>query len=753
MKILMVTMALGIGGAETHIVELSRALCRAGHDVTVASAGGVFASELEACGIRHVTLPLADKRPASVTESYRGLKKLISEGNFDVVHGHARIPNFILSLVRRSVDFRFVTTAHLDFAVNALWRRISDWGERTLAVSDDIKEYLVREYGTPADNIDITINGIDMEKFSPDTDYSGVMSEFGLDSAHRRAVYISRIDHDRSAPAFMLCEAAPGLARRYGDLDIVIVGAGDDFERLTAAAEEANKAAGRRIVTLCGARSDINRFCAMADVFIGVSRSALEAMACGAPVIVAGNQGYLGIFGEEKLETARLTNFCCRGCEMPSAELISRDLCALLDADSDELRKIGDYGRETVRQYYSADRMAKDYLGCYAKLGPSASHRRSDVLFCGYYGYGNIGDEASLECIVGAIFAECPSVRMTVLSANPDTFGKKLGIRAFSRMSPFTVLREISRTNVLVFGGGTLLQDRTSMRSLRYYAWILRAAARRGKKIYVYANGVGPLIKSGSRKAVRRALAGADYISVRENSSADALTAAGVSPDKIHISADPVFLMEKPDGAEIAAVREKVGISGEYFAVSLRDFAGRVGDFDGRGEDFDGRISRAVRDIAAEHGLTPVFAVMQDGEDRELNTQICAMSGDGALTAPVLSAREMTALFAGARFTLGMRLHSVILSAAVGTGAVALSYDPKVDALCEYLGFDAPADARSFTAEQLVSAARVLCTDGAKADGEANGDTGCADVCERIKMLREKALGDVHTVLEMTGRA
>ena len=392
--------------------------------------------------------------------------------------------------------------------------------------------------------------------------------------------------------------------------------------------------------------------------------------------------------------------------------------------------------------------MAKDYLGCYAKLGPSASHRRSDVLFCGYYGYGNIGDEASLECIVGAIFAECPSVRMTVLSANPDTFGKKLGIRAFSRMSPFTVLREISRTNVLVFGGGTLLQDKTSMRSLRYYAWILRAAARRGKKIYVYANGVGPLIKSGSRKAVRRALAGADYISVRENSSADALTAAGVSPDKIRISADPVFLMEKPDGAEIAAVREKVGISGEYFAVSLRDFAGRGGDF-------DGRISRAVRDIAAEHGLTPVFAVMQDGEDRELNTQICAMSGDGALTAPVLSAREMTALFAGARFTLGMRLHSVILSAAVGTGAVALSYDPKVDALCEYLGFDAPADARSFTAEQLVSAARVLCTDGAKADGEANGDAECecADVCERIKMLREKALGDVHTVLEMTGRA
>ena len=124
----MVTMGLGIGGAETHIVELSRALSRLGHEITVASAGGIYVDELEGCGVRHVTLPLNTKKPAALRQSYRGLCELISSGGFDIVHGHARIPNFILSRVRKKIPFRFVTTAHLDFKVNFIYRMITRWG-------------------------------------------------------------------------------------------------------------------------------------------------------------------------------------------------------------------------------------------------------------------------------------------------------------------------------------------------------------------------------------------------------------------------------------------------------------------------------------------------------------------------------------------------------------------------------------------------------------------------------------------------
>ena len=49
--ILMATMGMDIGGAETHIVELSKELNRRGYRVIVASNGGVYVPELEQAGI------------------------------------------------------------------------------------------------------------------------------------------------------------------------------------------------------------------------------------------------------------------------------------------------------------------------------------------------------------------------------------------------------------------------------------------------------------------------------------------------------------------------------------------------------------------------------------------------------------------------------------------------------------------------------------------------------------------------------
>ena len=103
MKILMVTMAMNIGGAETHILELTKELSLRGHDVTVASFGGVYADELQKLGVRCVSLPLHTKNPAHVMKSYYGLKKLLREEKFDIVHAHARIPGFIVGLLNDSL--------------------------------------------------------------------------------------------------------------------------------------------------------------------------------------------------------------------------------------------------------------------------------------------------------------------------------------------------------------------------------------------------------------------------------------------------------------------------------------------------------------------------------------------------------------------------------------------------------------------------------------------------------------------------
>ena len=101
MKILMATMGLDIGGAETHIVELSKELKRQGHDVAIISNGGVYVPEVTAAGIRHYQAPLNRRSLPDMLRAGRILEKVIRQERPDVVHAHARIPAFLCGKLRR----------------------------------------------------------------------------------------------------------------------------------------------------------------------------------------------------------------------------------------------------------------------------------------------------------------------------------------------------------------------------------------------------------------------------------------------------------------------------------------------------------------------------------------------------------------------------------------------------------------------------------------------------------------------------
>ena len=188
MKILMVLMGLEIGGAETHVAELATELARRGHEIHIASNGGVYEDEISKYNIKHHKLPLHTKRFTCLLKSYFGLKRIIKENEFDLVHAHARIPGFICGLLHKSLKFRFITTAHWVFKTNFALKRVANWGEYCVAVSNDIKKYLIDSYNYPEHKIDVTINGIDTEKFSVSTDSEDIAKEFALSEEKTRII-------------------------------------------------------------------------------------------------------------------------------------------------------------------------------------------------------------------------------------------------------------------------------------------------------------------------------------------------------------------------------------------------------------------------------------------------------------------------------------------------------------------------------------------------------------------------------------
>lgn len=706
MRVLIATMKLDIGGAETHIVELSKALMRRGIEVIVASNGGAYEQELAESGIEHIKVPFHSKNPLCLASAYKLLKKIIFERQIDVVHAHARIPAFLCGVLHRRYHFRFVTTAHWVFSTRFPYNLLTRWGDRSLAVSDDIKQYLIDSYGIAPENIRVTINGIDMEKFSAETDFSGVADEFNLLPDRTRIVYVSRMDTDRSLAAHKLIEIAPELAAEIPNLEIIIVGGGNDFEAVKSEADKVNSDLERRLIITTGSRTDINRFTASGDLFVGVSRAALEAMACQKPCIIAGNEGYIGIFDKDKLQVSIDTNFCCRGCGETTSDKLKADILKVLHMPPEQRNELGEYSRNTVGNYYSIDTMADDAvkmyisiiknspvnqvdikefddIGSYLLTNPiRVSRGKIDIMISGYYGFNNSGDDSILKAIVDSISAKRPELRILALSNNPSQTKEIYGIDAIHRFNLPKIIYNMHKTRLLISGGGSLIQDVTSDKSLAYYLWIINIAKAMGAKVMLYANGIGPIRHTANHKKINRALNRVDLITLREPSSLKELKRFGVDVPQIEITADPAFNLIAASPAEAAALCERTGLPKDkkYCVIALRPW--KYAD-----RDMTKTAAYVADYIKDTYGLEVLFVPMQESRDTAVSEQtIGCMNNKAYLLSGTHTPAQLLGIVGGAEFIIGMRLHILIYAAKMGTPVIGLTYDPKIEATMRYLG-------------------------------------------------------------------
>src|SRR2546428_13135892 len=120
------------------------------------------------------------------------------------------------------------------------------------------------------------------------------------------------------------------------------------------------------------------------------------------------------------------------------------------------------------------------------------------IVVSGYYGFGNGGDEAVLEAIVGALRARLPQAQVVVLSAAPDQTRLLHGVAGVSRTTG--ALPAIAGADLFISGGGTLIQDATSARSALYYLGLLGVATVLAHATMGYAAGIGPVRLGGSRR-------------------------------------------------------------------------------------------------------------------------------------------------------------------------------------------------------------------------------------------------------------
>lgn len=315
------------------------------------------------------------------------------------------------------------------------------------------------------------------------------------------------------------------------------------------------------------------------------------------------------------------------------------------------------------------------------------------VTLSGYYGFGNAGDEAVLAGLVQSLRAARGDWEIAVLSGAPAQTEAAHGIRAVHRFQPAALLRALARTDLLLSGGGSLLQDVTSAHGIFYYLGVVRLAQLMGKKTMFIAQGVGPLYLPRSRKLVASVANRLDAVTVRDPDSAELLRAIGVSRPPLEVTADPALLLEP--SLPFPPV--------DAFAVALRPW---------KNEGLPEVVADACRRALPP---TPARLVsMQPQGDTLPSEQFSRRWHQETVT---WSGAAIDA-FAACQIVVGMRLHALILAAACGVPSVALSYDPKVTAFMRQSGqedavWDSETGDRDTLTEML---ARVWETRTARAD-------------------------------------
>jgi polysaccharide pyruvyl transferase CsaB len=311
------------------------------------------------------------------------------------------------------------------------------------------------------------------------------------------------------------------------------------------------------------------------------------------------------------------------------------------------------------------------------------------LLLAGYFGCGNLGDDAILAGFSEGVDTE--NVELSVMSGSPEETFRVYGMRAIPRMDFKAFQGELEFCDALVFPGGSIFQDVTSVKSAAYYANLVSRAKSAKKKVIMLGQGVGPLSSFFGKRFAISAFNDADVVVVRDPGSAQLLRDLGIKRP-VQVAADMAFLMKPPADSDDSTSfsvgdMKTIGIAPRPWGKETKNIIKLFGE-----------LARMM----FQSNLMPVLIEMDQANDRELIGEISKTQGGKVpdlrkLYSPMQVQQRISRMEA----VIGMRLHAGILAASANVPPFMISYDPKVNAFSKLMGLPPPPSIVGLTAPRL----------------------------------------------------
>ncbi|MEN2978600.1 glycosyltransferase family 4 protein [Tistrella bauzanensis] len=301
--VLQVLPALGPGGVERGTVDIAAGLVASGWRAIVASEGGPLVAELERLGGRHVTLPLASKRPWTIRANAARLAALAAAEGVDIIHARSRAPAWSAEMAAARMGAAFVTTFHGTYGHGSWLKRrynaVMTRGRPLIAISGFIADHLRQVYDVDPAVIRTIPRGVDIARFHPASVPAdriiALARRWRLDETRALVLMPGRLS--RWKGHMVMLDALAALGRR--DIQCVMVGAAPGTASYRAEIEQGIRARGLQdVVGIAEAERDMPAAYMLADVVVSPAtepeafgRIPVEAQAMGRWIIATDHGG------------------------------------------------------------------------------------------------------------------------------------------------------------------------------------------------------------------------------------------------------------------------------------------------------------------------------------------------------------------------------------------------------------------------------------------------------------------------------
>jgi len=365
MRVLMVLDSLGFGGTETHALSLAKEMATRGIYVVVAARSGTLALRFKAVGCPlypidfPITIDIDKQRKEQIIDQ---LGAIMKKENISIVHTHQTPSGILAAHAANRLSIPVVFTAHGTYYPSSELETILRLASAAIAVSPPVERHIrpmiAKRFLIP--------NGVDTNEFAP-LGRKGRQA-LGIPDDALVIVYSSRLAWAKASICFMVLKAGKDVKRLFPKLHVVVVGDGPRFSDVESLVHLIHQTCRETFIHLVGEQEHMPQYYSLADLVVGTGRVALEAMACGKPVIAAGNHGYFGLVEPNSYDEAWECYFGDHGSRQGcSRYILSQDMKHLLRSPL-YLEQLGQAGREWVMNQFNIRICTDQVLAVYKSL-------------------------------------------------------------------------------------------------------------------------------------------------------------------------------------------------------------------------------------------------------------------------------------------------------------------------------------------------------------------------------------------------